>query len=325
MIGIVAGRRWCALVGSIGVLINLHPTTAQGQGEPHEYRTVAMGMELRIVAHGEPRRLDRAIEASLSRIDSLEWILSDWRPASELSRLSRHPAGAWIVVSPTLFEVVSLALEVARASQGAFDPTVGPLTSLWREARRTAGSIDARALQAARVRVGWQWVSLDSTTSAIRFERGGMRLDMGGIAKGAILAATRDALASHGITSVLLEAGGDIVTGAPPPGTTGWRVALSALSGDTVVTLSNAALSTSGPAAQWIEDDTGRRRSHVIDPASGQGSTRAITIAVLGRDPATADALATAMTLVPETARAGLERRFRVQAIELRDADGIGP
>lgn len=309
MIGM--GRKVRGLV----LLLNLHPSGLVGQGTATELRGVQMGMEVRIVGHGPAGAVRDAAALALARIDSLEWVFSDWRPGSELSRVGHHPAGTWVTISPGLFSVIARALEVAAATDGAFDPTVGPLTQLWRESRRSGEPIAAAALAEARSRTGWPLVSLDTARSAIRFARDGMRLDLGAIAKGWILAEAREVMQEHGIDAVLIEAGGDLVVGAAPPGQPGWRVAVRTSQGDSVVVVSDAAIATSGPDAQWIVDSHGVRHSHVIDPGRGRGITASTTITVIGRDPAMTDALATALTLVPPADRAALARQFGVALV----------
>jgi FAD:protein FMN transferase len=313
-----------------------------------EFTAVHMGMPVRIVLHATSDAAasrDRAAAAAASafaRIAALEDVLSDWRVHSELRVLERRAnaaPGAWVPVGDELFAVLGVALDIARRTDGAFDPTVGPLVALWREARATGVVPGDVALDSARARVGWRLVELDdrreiaagTTGPAVRFAREGVRLDLGGVAKGWILQDALRVLREAGVPSALIEAGGDIVAGEAPPGRAGWRVAVPgvpdhATSPDSgfaarVRSLANAALATSGDAAQFIEVD-GVRRSHVIDPRTGLGVTHGCaahviverrkddahahhagsawgagggTYAAAGAYAATADALATAL------------------------------
>ena len=118
-----------------------------------------------------------------------------------------------------------------------------------------------------------------------------------------------------GVPAALIEAGGDIVVGAPPPGSAGWRIAVGTAHGDSVVVVHHAAVSTSGPASQSIIDPDGTVRSHVIDTHDGRGSTSALQVSVLAANGATADALATALTLVPRARWPALQRRFAVRVV----------
>lgn len=277
----------------------------------HEFVEMHMGMPTRIVLYAPAGEGASAARRAFDVIARLEDVASDYRPAGELRRLSATH-GRWVPVSEPLFEVLERALRVARATDGAFDPTVGPLVALWREARRTGTLPSRRAVAAARRRTGWRHLSLDPARRRARLERAGMRLDLGGIAKGFILQAALDTLRAHGVTRALVEAGGDIVVGDAPPGRRGWRV--DAPGADSIVApraaaLVNAAVATSGPTAQFVEIG-GVRYSHVVDPRTGVGLTRGEHATVVAPHGATADALATALTVLDPSRRAAALARF---------------
>ncbi len=270
-----------------------------------------MGMEVRVVLYADSGVGRLAATAAFARIRVLEDILSDYRDESEVRRLARRP-GEWIPVSADLFSVLSLALELAEASQGAFDPTVGALVALWREARVTARLPDSAALADVRQRVGWRLVLLDSARSAARFARDGMRLDLGAVAKGYILDEALAAARTAGASRALIRAGGDIVTGDAPPGRTGWAIRaddagapIAAAAGSLV----NAALSTSGDSEQFVMLG-GVRYSHVLDARSGWPLTHRRRAWVIAPRGALADGLATALTIVGTEETAGLLARY---------------
>ena len=278
-----------------------------------------MGMPVRVVLYADTEaQARRAATSAFARVEALEQIFSDYRAGSEVSRLSGR-AQEWVPVSVELFALMRRAVEIARLTDGAFDPTVGPLVSLWREARHTKTLPPAAMIESARARVGFSLIDLDEHRRAIRLKTEGMRLDFGGIAKGYILQeALRDAAAA-GVTRALLEAGGDIVVGDPPPGRDGWRI-------DTPETdkafahhagrLRNMAIATSGPTAQFIEID-GVRYSHVIDPRRGLGLTHDVVARVIAPDGATADALATAATVLGPEGVQRIRDRFPSAVVSL--------
>jgi thiamine biosynthesis lipoprotein len=310
----MTGSRW-QRVGAAGVAallsLNLHSVAVGQQGGPREYREVHLGMEVRLLLAGHPTRTDSAARLAFDLVDSLDLVLSDWLPASELRRLEEGVPGQWIPISCPLGEVLGLALDIAAATEGAFDPTIGPLTRMWREERRTGRSADQAARRAAMGLVGWRNITLDRERSRVRLERPGIQLDFGAIAKGWILDRAADTLAALGFGSVLLEAGGDIVVRDPPPGTGGWRVAV----GDTMLVLSNAAVSSSGPTMQWIRGSDGTLQSHVIDSESGRGRSDGAAATVVGPNGAMSDAIATALTLVPPAEWPRLATAFGVTIV----------
>ena len=285
---------------------------------PYEQTQVHMGVPVRIVLYLDDRASARdAAQAAFQRVSALDRMMSDYRPDSELRALE-SAGGNWTRVSPELFDVLTLSVDVARATDGAFDPTIAPLVALWREARRTRKLPDPAMLATARARVGWRQVALDPERRAVRMPEGAS-LDLGGIAKGYILQEATRALASRGVRRALIEAGGDIVVRDPPPGRAGWRIdvpSADAAFGERASRLANAAIATSGPTPQFVEID-GVRYSHVIDPRTGLGVTSAWVARVIAENAATADALATAMTVLGPERLPEMRARFRNVTISL--------
>ena len=283
-----------------------------GAQERWEFRELHMGMEVRLVMYASGESAARAAaRAAFDRVAQLDAMMSDYRAESELRRL--EVSGGGMRVSPELFHVLSVAVGIAREADGAFDPTAGALVRLWREARRTRRVPDARTLDSARALTGWRGLVFDSAGSGVTLARSGMRLDLGGVAKGYIIGEALHALRARGAPRAMVEAGGDIVVGDAPPGQVGWRIvtpyadsAVTAAAGS----LTNASVSTSGPSAQFVEID-GVRHSHVVDPRSGRPLTSAVHVTVIARDGALADALATALTVLAPAERERLMATYR--------------
>lgn len=270
-----------------------------------------MGMPVRVTVYAPEAEASRdAVRAAFDRIAALDRMMSDYRADSELRQLAQR-GGEWVAVSSELFAAMARAVEIAEATDGAFDPTVAPLVALWRDARQTRRMPDRARLARARALVGWRQIELDRRRGAIRIARGG-QLDLGGIAKGFILQEALGTLRARGLPRALLEAGGDLVAGHAPPDREGWRVELSGVShafAARAAALTNAALATSGSTAQFVEID-GVRYSHVVDPRTGLGVTHDFMVHVMDADAATADALATALLVAGANRRDDVTARF---------------
>lgn len=304
--------------GWLVLALGLGPASLGAQLRRAEYTELHMGMAVRVVLYADSDSLARrAARAAFDRIATLEDILSDWRPHSEVRRLAAA-APAWGRVSPELFDVLARAHAVAERTGGAFDPTVGPLVALWRRARRDSVFPDSASLTAALALTGWRALELDSATRSVRLAAAGMQLDLGGIAKGWILEDAKRVLAGLGITRVLLEAGGDIVTGAAPPDESGWAIATAA----GTLRLHDRAIATSGDAAQFVVLG-GHRWSHVVDPRSGWALRDSRAVTVTAADGATADALATALGVTGGVLPGGLPPG--VDLVALMPAAAPGP
>lgn len=278
--------------------------------ERFEFTQLLMGVEARVTLYAEDEeRAREAAAAAFGRIAELDAALSDYRPDSELMRLCDRAGSGPVAVGDDLFKVLRRATEVSEASGGAFDVTVGPVVGLWREARRSGRLPEASELHEAMGRVGWKFVRLDERARTVDLRRPRMRLDLGGIAKGY---ATQEAVAvlkEREAGRCLVSLAGDVAAGDPPPGEDGWTVALE-IGGETrVIPLANAAVSTSGDTEQFVEVG-GVRYSHVVDPRTGVGVVTRARATVVAEDGMTADALASALTVVGVDGAAALLARF---------------
>jgi len=267
--------------------------------ERFEYTRVVMGVKARIVLYAESEEgaQDEAA-AAFERLEEIEQALSDYRRESEVNRLCEREAGEPVEVSDDLFRVLAMSARVAEASGGAFDCTVGPIVRLWREARRSGTAPAPDDLEAARAVVGHELVELDEDARTATLARDGMQLDFGGIAKGYAASRAVEWLAKRGHARALVDIGGDLALGAPPPGEPGWRVRIATgLGGDRTLTLSDVAVATSSGEVQFVEID-GVKYSHIIDPRTGAPLTAPIGVSVVAKDGAIADALASAVSVL---------------------------
>ncbi len=277
--------------------------------ERFTFTQVHMGMEARLVVYAPSLEVtERACTAAFARIGELDAIMSDYRRDSELNRLCDRAGGDPVKVSDDLFRVLARSQEISRATNGAFDVTVGPVVQLWRAARRTAQLPSRAEIDAARAKVGYTKMTLDPVGKRVRLRTPGMRLDLGGIAKGYACDAAQVVLREQGITRALVEMGGDIVLSGPPPGTKGWTIRIITAKGPLDRTLANCAISTSGDTEQFVIIG-GRRYSHVVDPRTGWAVTNRVQASVIAPDGFTSDPLSKIFALIEgKSAEAVLKR-----------------
>ena len=239
-------------------------------------------------------RAESVFEKAHARIAELDEMLSDYRADSELNRLPRQ-AGRPVKVSPDLFTVLAASQKLAEQTNGAFDITLGPVIRLWRQARRDRRLPDAGALREAATHTGYRKVHIDAVGRTVMLDDPAMQLDLGAIAKGYAADAALAVLSGLGIRRALVAASGDLAFGDAPPGQRGWKIGLG--SPAEVLSLANAAVSTSGDAEQHVVID-GRRYSHIVDPATLMGLATPITVTVRARRGIDADSLATAISVL---------------------------
>ena len=291
-----------------------------GQGQPlsrYAYQHPQMGTLFRLVLYAaDSVQAGQAAAAAFARIDALNAKLSDYRAESELSRLGRSSdsTSAWVAVSPDMEAVLRQAQAISTRTEGAFDITIGPLSRLWRRAFRQGAFPDNLALAEARERVGCQNLQLHPDEPKVKFLRPGMRLDAGGIAKGYAVDEAMKVLQQQGITIALVDGGGDLWAGAPPPGESGWKVEVQ---GDTMLTIANCAIATPGDAYRYLEWQ-GRRYSHIIDPRTGLGVSHGKQVTVLAPNCTLADALASALSVEPGL-EISLEAVFQDCSFRIKD------
>ncbi len=162
------------------------------------------------------------VPAAFDRIKALDATLTDYDPDSELMRLCDRAGGPPVAVGPDLFAVLARAKELYDRSGGAFDPSIAPVVRLWRRARRERKLPDPALLAQARALVGGRRDPARPGRRTVELARPGMKLDLGGIAKGYASGEAIAVLRREGIASALVAGSGDIVVSDPPPGRAGW-------------------------------------------------------------------------------------------------------
>lgn len=307
------------------------PTAERLPLHRYEYNFVAMGMKYLIVVYAPDQiTVARALEKAESSVHQLDRTMSDYNTESELSLLcSNAKPGQPMKLSPELYEVLDLSLQLSRQTDGAFDVTVGPIISLWRTARRTKKLPAAETLAKAKSRIGWESVNLDPLSRTAELTREEIELDLGGIAAGFACDKVLAILKSYGLPRALIEASGDILVGDPPPDRDGWNVTVTGLAGGVqdagarTVTLRNASITTSGDARQFVEID-GRRYSHIVDPKTGLGLSRRSSTTVIAPTGWQADSYATAVNVLGEEAGiAWIEKQPGCSALMFEIIDGV--
>lgn len=271
--------------------------------ERYEFERPLMGTLFRIQTYASSREEAlKAASAAFAEAEAINETASDYIADSELLSLSKKPVGAPLPVSSRLFSLIAQARDMAELTGGAFDPTLGPYTKLWRESRRRKQLPSDDMLKLARGSCGYQRLNCDRNNSTITLQVSGMRLDLGGIAKGQAADAMLAVFFRHKLPSTSITAGGDVRLGAPPPMQKGWNVGVRTFDrnkdSETLV-LSHCAVSTSGDLQQAIEIN-GKRYAHIIDPLTGLGLTRPVAATVIAPTAAQSDALATACCVLPQ-------------------------
>jgi thiamine biosynthesis lipoprotein len=278
------------------------PARAEWVGDAIDLMGTRVSVELWADDEARGRELVAEVMREYRRFDDA---MSTYKPTSEISHVNARAADAPMVIGDELFGLVERSLELSAASGGAFDITydsVGYLYDFRARRRRTDGEIAAR-LNA----VDYRHVVLDRERRTIFFKTQGVRINLGGIAKGYVVERAAAMLRARGVEHALLNAGGDtrvIGDRRGQPWIVGIRHPRVA---DEVVTrlpLVDEAISTSGDYERYFEEN-GRRYHHIINPATGRPTEGVLTVTVIGPDGTLTDGLDTAIFVLG--AEKGLE------------------
>lgn len=271
-----------------------------------------MGTRFRIVLYAPNEAVaQQASDLAFNRLDSLNQLLSDYLPDSELNILSRHSgAKTPLVVSEELWHILRQSKQLSKQSKGAFDVTIGPLSQLWRKAFKNSDFPEPTIVMEAKKRVNYRYLKPSRSGFYVRLKKANMQLDLGGIAKGYAADEMMKILANKGINSALIDAGGDILLSGGPPGKEGWTIRVQDGKTSKPLLLHHCAIATSGDTYQFLRWK-GKKYSHIIDPRTGYGLTNSLQITVIAPTGSLADGLASTLSVLGKKKGERWIRRFK--------------
>lgn len=298
-----------ALVWTCLFSASVAPVTA-AEWEMYRQSATYMGTKWHVALYSQDAKTANAAFAKAwEMVDEIERDLTNYSATSELNRLcASSPHDHPVPVGRHLWTTLQASHRMSLKTDGAFDVTIGPVSKLWRRARKKKQMPDADKLTDALQAVGFRLIEYDQQTTAVRLTKPDMQLDLGGIAKGYAVDQALSVIRECGVTSALVNGGGDLAVSDPPPGKDAWQVEVAGLNPreqTRQIELANAAVATSGDAWQYLIIDK-QRYSHIIDPRTGLGTTRRITASVVAPTCMLADALASACCVLDPTTSASL-------------------
>ncbi len=253
-------------------------------------------VEITVVGTEEQSR--QAMMLAFEEIRRIDGLMSVYNPDSEVSRVNEAAGEFAVRVSADTLEVVSESLRIARLTNGAMDITVAPLMELWGFGNGENRVPPDDELQEKLLLVDYRKVLADADSSTVRLDLPGMRIDVGGIAKGYAVDSAIRVMKEAGIRNALISAGGDIYAMGAPPGKESWKIGIrhprarADLLG--ILELKDRAVATSGDYENFFEVD-GKRYCHIMDPGTGRPVQGIMSVTILADTAAEADALATAI------------------------------
>jgi thiamine biosynthesis lipoprotein len=264
----------------------------------------------------DARAAAAAINAVIDEMHRIDAVMSTYKETSELARINREAAQGPVAASAEVFDLLARSLQFSRLSQGAFDITYAAVGQLYDYRRGLRPS--AAQLEAARTAVGWQQLELDAAARTVRFARAGMRIDLGGFAKGHAVDRGAAILARHGVRHAAVAAGGDsrlLGDRRGRPWTIGVRDPRREGAVAALLPLEDVAVSTSGDYERYF-DDGAERVHHLIDPRTGRSPQGIHSVTVIAPDGLTSEALSKTVFVL------GVDAGLRIVE-SVADADAV--
>ena len=290
---------------------------AAARAEWHAREEAIMGTRIAVeVWHEDAAAAEAAIDAVIAEMHRIDALMSVYKPESQLSEVNREAANRPVEVAPELASLISRALEFSELSGGAFDITYASVGYLY-DYRDRRHPTDAQ-IRAALPAINWRHVVVDPAASMVRFLRPGVRIDLGGIAKGHAVDSSIAILAARGITNATVTAGGDSrilgdrrgrpwVVGIRHPDDRSRVIAR--------IPLEDAAISTSGDYERYFDED-GVRYHHIIDPKTGKSPHGVRSVTVIAPSSTLAEGLTKSVFIMgPERGLALVESQADVDAV----------
>lgn len=264
--------------------------------------------------HDDPDIARQGIDTVMREMHRIDATMSPYIETSELVMLNQQAAQKAISVSKELFDLIHKAIDFSELTNGAFDITFASVGFLYdyRQSQRP----DAEELEQSAPLINYRNLLMDTKAGTIQYAKPGVRIDLGGIAKGHAVDNCIKQLVELGIDNALVTAGGDsrvIGDRWGRPWTIGVRDPRDKNRLVALIPLTDVAVSTSGDYERYFEED-GVRYHHIINPASGDSARELQSVTIIGPDATTTDALSTSVFVLG--LKAGLELVNRLPDID---------
>ncbi len=288
------GRLWKKLAAFLlaGVLTGCSAPAKEMQ-QPVERSLFAMNTYMTFTAYGEDAQA--ALQEAEECIQQVEGLWSVTDEDSEIYQ-ANHSGGQPVTVSEETAEIISFALEMAQRTGGALDPTIYPVLTAWGFTTDSKQVPSQQQIAQLLEQVGYDRIQINGSELTVP---DGMELDLGAVGKGYTADLVTEILRRHGVTSALISLGGNIQAIGSRPDGSDWRLGIRAPweSGNLgVLTVSDAAVVTSGGYENYFDDEQGNIYWHILDPSTGYPADSGLqSVTIVGREGKMCDALSTAL------------------------------
>ena len=282
---------------------NTDKTSKNGEEKSASRDIFAMDTYMTLTAYGD--NAEKGLDAAVDEINKIEQLVSTGIDSSEVSQINKNGKGS---VSETTGYLIKRSKEIYDSTNGVFDITIYPIMQAWgfpTEKYRIPGKEELKKL---RTLMGADDVLYDEKKQEVTLDKEGMKIDLGGIAKGYTSSKVMDIFKENGISSAVISLGGNVQTLNGKPDGSDWRVAVENPADTSsyigILSIKNKAVITSGGYERYFEQD-GKTYHHIIDPSTGYPANNGLTsVTIVSDDGTLADGLSTSLFIMgPEKAQ----------------------
>jgi thiamine biosynthesis lipoprotein len=252
------------------------------------------------------------IDTVIAEISRIEYLISDWKPETQVSRVNQNAGIRPVKVDKEVLELTERALKISELTHGAFDISFAAMEKIWKFDGTMTAMPSPEAVKKARQKVGYKNIIINKDSSTIFLKLPGMKIGFGALGEGYAAGKCRDMMVARGITAGLINATGDIQAWGIQPNGKPWRIGINDpfKSNDLVGTIDiNGAITTSGSYEKYALIN-GKRYTHIINPATGYPATGLTSVTITGPDAEMANAFSTSIMVLGKDAGLELLRKF---------------
>jgi len=276
--------------------------------------TLLMGgrFDITIVAK-DSLTAEQNIDEVIAEINRIEYLISDWKPTTQISEVNQNAGIRPVKVDREVFELTQRAIHLSEITNGGFDISFAAMDQIWKFDGSMTKMPSAEAIKKSVEKVGYKNIILDSVQSTIFLKLKGMKIGFGALGEGYATDKCRAMMRSKGIEAGIINGSGDMSCWGKQPNGKDWNIGITnpfktdKLIG--IVPINNGAITTSGNYEKFVAFE-GKRYSHIINPATGYPSTGLCSVTILGPNAETANGLSTSLMVLGKTAGLELLNQF---------------
>ncbi len=255
----------------------------------------------------------REIDQVIAEVSRIEFLISDWKPETQISQVNRNAGIAPVKVDKEVFELTERALQLSELTHGAFDISFAAMDRIWKFDGSMTEMPSPEAVKKSVEKVGYKDIILDKEKSTIFLKRAGMKIGFGALGEGYAADRCREMMQAKGIEAGIVNGSGDMAVWGKHPNGTNWKIGITnPLKNDEifqVMALTKNAVVTSGSYEKFVVFD-GKRYAHIINPATGYPATGVCSVTIFGPSTEKANGFSTSMMVLGKKSGIDLIKSF---------------